>query len=134
MLRDKVHDKYSHLLQMTAVKTNKQKNLEPINKSFVTDVSTVSISGFYFCSFTVNGKLKMHIWCIKKNSSEHQINIADLVNYDFYYFEISNVNANQSCFKVMMKALGKCIIHLCSHLVEFILCAFFVQMSLATRM
>lgn len=40
----------------------------------------------------------------KKNSSEHQINIVNLANYDFYYFEISNVNANQSFFKVMMKA------------------------------
>lgn len=57
-----------------------------------------------------------------KKSSEHQINTAGLVNYDFYYFEIPNVNANQSFFKVMMKALGKCIIYLCSHLTEFFVC------------
>lgn len=58
----------------------------------------------------------------KKNSSEHQINIANLANYDFYYFEISKVNANQSFFKVMMKAWEKCIIYLSSHLMEFVLC------------
>lgn len=68
----------------------------------------------------MNKKLKIHISCIKTISSDNQMNTVDLVNCDFYYFGICNVNANQSFFKVMMQAPEKYIIYLCSYEIYFV--------------
>lgn len=70
----------------------------------------------------MNKKLKIHIWGIKPISSETQINTADLVNCDFYYSRMSNLNANQSFFEVSIHAPGKCIISLCFHVMKFMFC------------
>lgn len=76
----------------------------------------------------MNKKLKTYIWYIKPISSENEINTADLVNCDFYYFGICNVSANQSFFKAMMQAPGKYIIYLCSHVIK-LFCVYYLSKS-----